>query len=94
MLKRLLDGARLLRLAILFTPAAQGPRNSDGSQGDAIAVWAQGDAGVLSIWANRYDVGSGSWGTATLIENDSGIRQRPPGKDGQQWERGSGLGPE
>jgi len=39
-----------------------------------MAVWRQwDDQGVaISIWANRYDVVSGTWGTATLIETGSG----------------------
>ena len=44
-----------------------------------MAVWRQwDDQGVaISIWANRYDVGSGSWGTATLIETGSGAADNP-----------------
>src|SRR5206468_10851777 len=50
-----------------FTPKAQVPKIAMDPQGNAIVVWQQGDStGVLSIWANRYDVGSGTWGTATL----------------------------
>ena len=33
--------------------------------GDAMAVWIQNDA----VWANRYDAGSGNWGTAEKVEN-------------------------
>src|SRR6266403_4064188 len=65
-------------IGLTFTPKGQLPKIAADPQGDAIAVWAQGDsAGVLSIWANRYDVGSGSWGTATLIENNSGLAFLP-----------------
>lgn len=61
-----------------FTPPAQFPKIAVDLHGDAIAVWQQGDsADVLSIWANRYDVGSGSWGTATLIESNSGVATKP-----------------
>ena len=82
-------------IGLTFTPKAQLPKIAMDPQGNAIAVWAQGDStGVLSIWANRYDVGSGSWGTATLIENNSGTAYLPQRRDGQQWQRGSGLGPE
>ena len=51
----------------------QGPSLAVNGDGNAMAVWRQwDDAGVaISIWANRYDVGSG-WGTATLIETGSG----------------------
>ena len=51
----------------------QGPSLAVNGDGNAMATWRQwDDAGVaISIWANRYDVGSG-WGTATLIETGSG----------------------
>ncbi len=35
--------------------------------GDAIAVWQQANGTLESVWANRYDIGSG-WGTAQAIE--------------------------
>src|SRR5437870_2021501 len=55
-----------------FVPKAQLPKIAMDPQGNAIAVWAQGNStGVLSIWANRYDVESGSWGTPTLLETSS-----------------------
>ena len=47
----------------------------DGS-GNAIAVWQQYDSTRNNIWANRYVVGTG-WGTAQLIETDSGNALRP-----------------
>jgi hypothetical protein len=49
------------------------------NSGNAMAVWRQSD-GVdpnPSIWANRYDVVSGSWGTATLIEPNPGFASFP-----------------
>src|SRR6266550_1030218 len=61
-----------------FTPKAQVPKIAMDPQGNAIAVWQQGDAsGIMSIWANRYDVASGTWGTATLIESNSGTAFLP-----------------
>lgn len=41
--------------------------------GNVIAVWSQLDEpfGRFSIWANRYT--AGSWGTATLIENNDSL---------------------
>jgi len=51
---------------------ASGPQVSVDSSGNAIAVWQQKDGARVSIWSNRYVVGTG-WGTAELIEtNDSG----------------------
>ena len=40
----------------------------DGS-GNALAVWQQADltATVLSIWANRYDAATNTWGAASVI---------------------------
>jgi hypothetical protein len=61
-----------------FVPKAQLPKIAVDPQGNAITVWAQGDStGKLSVWWNRYDVGSGSWGTATLLENNSGVASLP-----------------
>lgn len=44
--------------------------------GNAMAVWRQSDGTDLSIWANRYVVGTG-WGTATLIETNPGFASYP-----------------
>ena len=57
-----------------YAQNGQGPSLAVNGAGNAMAVWRQwDDQGVaISIWANRYDVGSGSWGTATLIETGSG----------------------
>lgn len=43
---------------------------ADGA-GNAFAVWEQGDvvSSDRQIWANRYDVEEGSWGTAALLQN-------------------------
>jgi len=39
------------------------------SSGNTTAVWHQWDAGIYSVWSNRYVVGEG-WGVAELIEHD------------------------
>src|SRR5436190_284471 len=56
----------------------QGPALAVNGNGNAVAVWHQwDDAGVaISIWANEYVAGQG-WGTATLIETDSGAADNP-----------------
>jgi hypothetical protein len=38
--------------------------------GNALAVWEQGDGTRYNIWANRFNP-SGGWGTAELIETDN-----------------------
>lgn len=52
------------------THHAVSPSVAVDSAGNAIAVWVQSNGGS-DIWANRYTVGVG-WGTAELIETDSG----------------------
>ncbi|MCP4193816.1 MAG: hypothetical protein GY768_24675, partial [Planctomycetaceae bacterium] len=48
----------------------------DGS-GNAIAIWPQHDGRVFNIWANRFDGGTSSWGSAEEIEtDDSGYAER------------------
>src|SRR4030095_12813805 len=65
-------------IGLNFTPSAHFAKIGMDPNGNAVAVWQQGDsAGVLSIWANRYDVGSGGWGTASLIENNPGAAALP-----------------
>jgi len=44
--------------------------------GNTVAVWPQGVGPTLSIWANRYVVGTG-WGTAELVETDTGNAVTP-----------------
>jgi hypothetical protein len=46
--------------------------------GNAIAVWIQSDGSRFSIWVNRYDAVTGSWGAAELIENDNSGDARYP----------------
>ncbi|WP_029917469.1 hypothetical protein [Pelobacter seleniigenes] len=41
------------------------------SAGNAIVVWRQYDGSVNSLWSNRYDAATSSWGTAELIEANS-----------------------
>ena len=56
------------------TGGASSPQIAFDPAGNAIAVWVQeGDptsAIRYDIWANRYNVSTGLWGTATLIETD------------------------
>lgn len=47
------------------------PNVAVDGKGNAIAVWAQSDGTVNSVYANRYVAGSG-WGTAELIETGAG----------------------
>ena len=56
-----------------FKPPANLCKLAVNQNGDAMAVWQQGDSsGVSSIWANRYNAASGRWRTATLIESNAG----------------------
>ena len=48
------------------------PQIAMDPNGNAIAVWYQDDGVEYSIWANRYDVATGSWGKAVLLELNSG----------------------
>jgi hypothetical protein len=52
------------------------PQVAVNKSGDAIAVWAQDDGTQFNIWANRYVPGTG-WGTAELIELNSGSAYSP-----------------
>src|SRR5882757_9412893 len=47
------------------------PRVAVNGSGNAMALWKQFNGVNYDIWANHYDVGSGTWGTPTLIENSS-----------------------
>ncbi len=44
--------------------------------GNAIAAWDQFDGTQFSIFANRFSVATGTWGTAELIETDNAGRAR------------------
>ncbi len=57
--------------------SAELPQVAVDSTGNAIAVWHQYDGTTLSIWANRYTVDSGGWGTAKLIETGTGSAELP-----------------
>lgn len=45
--------------------------------GNAVAAWMQMNAGVYSVYANRYLAGSG-WGSPVLIESDDAGDAQPP----------------
>jgi hypothetical protein len=46
--------------------------------GDAVVVWEQSDGARVSIWSNRYSIGSG-WGTETMIQ------PTPAGDAAEPW---------
>jgi len=51
------------------------------SNGNVVATWIQDNA---VIWANRFDVASGTWGTATIQSNSVRLVQEPAlGADSQ-----------
>lgn len=52
------------------TGSATAAQVSVDANGNALAVWYQGDGSRNNIWSNRY-VAGGSWGTAELIETDN-----------------------
>ena len=52
------------------TGDANSPQIVFDTNGNALAVWPQGDGTRNNIWANRY--AAGSWGNAELIESDTG----------------------
>jgi len=53
------------------------PQVAVDTSGNAVAVWLQYDGTRNNIWANRFDVLSGSWQGATLIESDTGDASSP-----------------
>ena len=58
--------------------AANDPRVSVDSEGNAITVWYQNDGTRTNIYANRFDVSTATWGGAQLIESgDAGNAARP-----------------
>jgi len=59
------------------TGEAYNPQIAFDANGNAIAVWRQFDGTRYNIWANRYDAATGSWGTAELIETDTGWAVAP-----------------
>jgi hypothetical protein len=55
---------------------ASGAQIALDGNGNATAVWLQFDGTRNNIWANRFTLGAG-WGTAQLIETDSGNASAP-----------------
>jgi len=47
------------------------PQIAFDTSGNALAIWQQNTVSGVNIWANRYAAGSGTWGTAALVENNS-----------------------
>jgi hypothetical protein len=58
------------------TGDADNPQIAFDPDGNAIAVWVQNDGAHKSIYANRYTSGGG-WGSATVIESDTGDAYEP-----------------
>ncbi|MBU1599827.1 hypothetical protein KKG61_06970 [bacterium] len=58
------------------TGNAEEPQVALDSAGNGLAVWQQHDGALYNIWANRYVQGAG-WGSATLIETDTGNAYEP-----------------
>jgi hypothetical protein len=50
---------------------AYGPMADFDGSGNATAVWYQSDGSHFSVYANRYDTLSDSWGSAGLIEDSA-----------------------
>lgn len=46
--------------------------------GNSIAVWQQTDGTFDSVWANRYDIATGIWGTPQLLETDTTADHQNP----------------
>ena len=57
--------------------SASSPKIAADASGNAIVVWRQYDGSAFNIYSNRYDVSSGNWSTATLIENITGNAYYP-----------------
>ncbi len=56
------------------------PRVASDGAGNSFAVWQRGDlvSSDQKIWANRYDVEAGSWGTPALLQNGDVTRAKLP----------------
>jgi hypothetical protein len=52
------------------------PRVAFDPQGEAVAVWSQGDGGSEGIWSSRYTPGSG-WGAAGRLDTGAGGAGQP-----------------
>jgi hypothetical protein len=59
------------------TGPANFPQIAMDSSGFAWAVWQQSDGTRTNIWANRYNAFAGTWGVATLLENETGTAFAP-----------------
>ncbi len=76
---------------------AQYPQVAFDASGNAFAVWVQHDGTFSSIYANRYDALSGSWGTAELIDAGANTAQYPQvavdagGNAFAVWQQGDGT---
>ena len=55
----------------------EGPQVAMDASGNAVVVWQQDDGTRHNIWSNRYDASSGSWSTASLIENSTNDAEGP-----------------
>lgn len=54
------------------------PRVGVDASGNATAVWVQHDGTRFNVYANRYDIGTDSWGAVALIEtNNAGVAAKP-----------------
>jgi predicted enzyme related to lactoylglutathione lyase len=59
------------------TGSASNPQIVIDSSGNAIAIWSQYDGAYFSIYSNRYTASTGTWGSATLVEMNSGDANIP-----------------
>lgn len=56
---------------------ADAPQITLDADGNAIAVWDQSDGTRSNIWANHFSAAGNTWGTAQLIEAESGNARAP-----------------
>ncbi len=86
------------RLDAGVSPDAFTPQIAATGQGDAMAVWSQGDGTRYAVWASRYTMNVG-WDTAIRIDTGHGDALRPQlAADGQGnaivvWEQWDGPRP-
>jgi hypothetical protein len=50
---------------------ALSPHVAVDRNGNAVAVWRQAEGGRYSVWANRFNASTSSWGSAAAIESDN-----------------------
>ena len=60
------------------TGDAKFPKVGVDDNGNAVAVWHEREGLEYSVWANRYNINTDSWGMADGIGSDSGV-PRPSG---------------